>query len=70
LGTVPFAWWLGQSYGPQGVLIGQAVGGIVFGVLAVWLALRVIDRRMLAMSEMVGIPSDTKFPLPPTGRLG
>ncbi|MDQ1848904.1 MATE family efflux transporter [Gemmobacter fulvus] len=46
LGTVPFAWWLGQTYGPQGVLIGQALGGIVFGLLAIWLALRVIRQRV------------------------
>ena len=28
--------------GPQGVLVGQALGGVLFGVLAVWLALRAI----------------------------
>jgi len=42
LGTVPFALWLGGIWGAQGVLIGQAVGGIVFGVLAIWFALRTI----------------------------
>ena len=45
LGTVPFALWGAQVAGPQGVLIGQALGGVVFGLLAVFLALRVIDRR-------------------------
>ncbi len=48
LGTVPFAWWLGQSYGPQGVLIGQSVGGILFGALAVFLAWRLIARWQAA----------------------
>ena len=43
LGTVPFALWLGSYYGAQGVVLGQAVGGVLFGVLAVWLALRIID---------------------------
>jgi putative MATE family efflux protein len=43
VGTVPFAWWMGSYWGAQGVLIGQAVGGILFGLLAVWLALRMID---------------------------
>ncbi|WP_298293398.1 MATE family efflux transporter [uncultured Litoreibacter sp.] len=42
LGTIPFvmlfAWWLGAA----GVLIGQAVGGVLFGVLAWWLGRRVI----------------------------
>ena len=42
LGTVPFALWLGGIWGAEGVLIGQAVGGVVFGLLAVWLALRVM----------------------------
>ena len=43
LGTVPFAIWLGGLYGAQGVVLGQAVGGILFGVVAVWMALRIID---------------------------
>ena len=30
-------------WGAQGVLVGQAVGGVIFGLLAVWLALRVIE---------------------------
>lgn len=49
LGTVPFALWGAQVAGPQGVLIGQALGGVVFGLLAVFLALRVIDRRAATM---------------------
>jgi putative MATE family efflux protein len=44
IGTVPFAYALGLWWGPQGVLVGQAAGGIVFGLFATWLALRVIDR--------------------------
>ncbi len=47
LGTVPFALWLGGIWGAQGVMIGQAVGGIVFGLLALWLTFRVIDQRSL-----------------------
>jgi len=42
IGTVPLAWWLSQYWGAQGVLIGQALGGVVFGMLGVWLAHRVI----------------------------
>lgn len=45
LGTVPFALWGATVWGPEGVLIGQAAGGVVFGLLAVFLALRVIERR-------------------------
>ena len=42
MGTSPFALGLGAIYGAPGVLIGQAVGGVLFGALAWWLALRVI----------------------------
>ncbi|GLS86755.1 MATE family efflux transporter [Cypionkella aquatica] len=42
IGTVPFAWWFSQYWGASGVLIGQAFGGVIFGVLGVWLAYRVI----------------------------
>lgn len=44
VGTVPLALWLGGVWGAEGVLIGQAVGGVLFGVLAMWVAFRVIDR--------------------------
>ena len=43
-GTIPFVilggWWIGAP----GVLIGQAFGGVLFGGLAWWLALRAIDK--------------------------
>jgi putative MATE family efflux protein len=42
LGTIPLALWLGGIWGAQGVLIGQALGGVIFGFAAVWLALRAI----------------------------
>ena len=45
LGTLPFAVWLGAIYGAEGVLIGQSVGGVVFGLLAIWLAWRVVRQR-------------------------
>jgi hypothetical protein len=44
LGTVPPALWLGGIWGAQGVLIGQALGGVIFGLVAVWMALRVVRR--------------------------
>jgi Na+-driven multidrug efflux pump len=37
IGTLPPAMWLGGIWGAQGVLIGQAVGGVVFGLIAVWM---------------------------------
>ena len=45
LGTVPFAIWFASIWGAQGVLIGQAVGGVLFGILSLWLVFRVIDER-------------------------
>ncbi len=43
LGTWPLAVLGGIWFGAGGVLIGQAVGGVVFAALAAWLALRVTD---------------------------
>ena len=44
LGVIPFV-WLGAKWGEaSGVLVGQAIGGIFFAVLAVWLAFRLADR--------------------------
>ena len=44
LGTIPPVILFGALFGAPGVLIGQAVGGIVFGLAALWLAMRVINR--------------------------
>lgn len=44
IGTVPFALWLGGFWGAEGVLIGQAAGGVLFGLLGIWVGLRTIDR--------------------------
>ncbi|THD81594.1 MATE family efflux transporter [Aliigemmobacter aestuarii] len=46
IGTLPPALLLaeGMGMGPFGVLIGQSLGGVLFGLFAVWLALRVIAR--------------------------
>jgi putative MATE family efflux protein len=47
VGTIPLAIWLGGYWGAQGVLIGQAIGGVVFGLAAVWLALTAIRSPVL-----------------------
>lgn len=39
------------TLGAQGVLIGQALAGVVFGLLAWWLARRVIARSPREASE-------------------
>jgi len=43
LGVVPFVWLGADLGGAQGILIGQAIGGVVFALLAVWLAFRLAD---------------------------
>ncbi|MEM9975788.1 MAG: MATE family efflux transporter [Pseudomonadota bacterium] len=45
LGTIPTVIVFGALFGAPGVLIGQAVGGVVFGLLSAWLALRVIGQQ-------------------------
>ncbi|QGX99248.1 MATE family efflux transporter [Roseovarius faecimaris] len=43
LGTIPFVLAGAYAFGATGVLIGQALGGVLFGVLAWRLTLRVMD---------------------------
>ena len=43
LGVLPFVWAGSMLGGAAGVLVGQALGGLVFGVLGVWLSYRLID---------------------------
>jgi len=40
LGIIPFVYFFSQWYGPRGVLTGEVVGVSVFGVLALYMALR------------------------------
>lgn len=47
VGTIPLALWMGGICGAQGVLIGQALGGVVFGFAAAWLALLAIRSPVL-----------------------
>lgn len=44
LGTMPFVMIGSYMAGAKGILIGNMAGGIPFGVLAVWLCLRIIAR--------------------------
>jgi putative MATE family efflux protein len=48
VGTIPLALWLGSTWGAQGVLVGQALGGVLFGLAAVWLALQAIASPAVA----------------------
>ncbi len=50
LGTIPFV-TIGRAYGPTGVLYGQTLGSLVFGLAAMVVAFRVTGR-------MQGVPPD------------
>lgn len=54
LGTIPLALWFGQYWGAQGVLVGQALGGVVFGLAAAWLALVAIRSPTLPKPRAAG----------------
>ncbi len=50
LGTMPFVWW-GSHYGPAGVLIGQAAGASIFGLLAITVAWRITGQLSQRQNE-------------------
>ncbi|MFV2035133.1 MAG: MATE family efflux transporter, partial [Halocynthiibacter sp.] len=52
LGTIPFVILGATWYGARGVLIGQAVGGVIFALLAIWLA-RWVMRRQASSDDAV-----------------
>jgi len=60
LGIIPFV-WIGKAWGPEGILAGWGLGGIVFGVLSVLVCFRELKRlpeRVEIQTEQVsGIPS-------------
>ena len=56
VGTIPFVMVFGALMGAPGVLIGQAIGGVLFGLFAVIMARRIIDR-----SETSALPRDPYF---------
>jgi putative MATE family efflux protein len=45
LGTIPTVIVFGAFFGAPGVLIGQAFGGLVFGLISAWLAMRVMNAK-------------------------
>ena len=51
LGTIPFVYFGGQLYGVHGVLIGQAIGSVLFGVSGVWMAYQLIQRVEVRETE-------------------
>ncbi len=50
VGVIPFV-MVGQAYGPQGVLLGWGLGGILFGVTAIVISFRVTSRLPAELPE-------------------
>jgi putative MATE family efflux protein len=67
VGTIPLALWLGGIWGAEGVLIGQALGGVVFGLAAAWLALLAIRAPKLAASRAAAAPDPEATPVASPG---
>ena len=52
LGTLPLVLIGGAFYGAAGVLIGQAVGGIIFALIAGWLSLWMITEQAHPLKQL------------------
>lgn len=53
LGTIPFIMLGSAWFGASGVLIGQSVGGVIFGLFSWWLALRVMAAAQGKVAEPI-----------------
>jgi putative MATE family efflux protein len=51
IGTIPFVEFGSRQAGAEGVLAGNMIGGIGFGVLAVWLCYRLMERLRPDLTE-------------------
>ncbi|MBR9729509.1 MATE family efflux transporter [Shewanella intestini] len=51
IGTIPFVYFGAQLGGIHGVLIGQVIGSIIFGVMGVWMAYRHVDKLALLAKQ-------------------
>lgn len=67
LGTIPLALWLGGHWGAEGVLVGQAIGGVIFGLAAAWLALRAIRSPALPAFARPAPPAPEAEPVASPG---
>ena len=59
LGIIPFVWF-GKQWGPEGVLAGWGIGGIIFGLLAVIVCFRSIRK----LPEKYGKPGEGVATIP------
>lgn len=44
IGTIPFVWAGASIAGAHGVLAGQGLGSVVFGIVSIWVALKVVEK--------------------------
>ena len=66
LGTVPFVWIGGRYFGAEGVIAGQALGGVVFGIAAVVVCYRAVGNLATRHgAETGGEPALVAQPIPP-----
>jgi Na+-driven multidrug efflux pump len=66
VGTIPLALLGGSLLGAPGVLVGQAAGGVLFGGVAWWLALRVMPKTKIVPSNSMAL-ADANSIARPTG---
>ncbi|MGU3496558.1 MATE family efflux transporter [Xanthobacteraceae bacterium A53D] len=67
LGTIPFVWLGGHLMGANGVILGQSLGAVAFGVVAVFFAFGLIGRirDAAAAGDQVPPPHPAPAEMPP-----
>ena len=64
-GTIPFVYYGAELYGAQGVLIGQAIGGALFGALSIVVCLKTVANLKNASEEELKIAEHNISSRPP-----
>jgi hypothetical protein len=55
--------WFGAQYGAEGILAGQALGAVLFGVAALFVSFRIVNQ--LATRHATGHPDEVATTAPP-----
>ncbi|MBB1271082.1 MATE family efflux transporter [Shewanella sp. SR44-3] len=64
LGTIPFVYFGAQYGGVFGVLIGQAIGSVLFGLAGLWVAYKLVDNIEQSSSAMIGESKGSESKVP------
>jgi putative MATE family efflux protein len=59
IGTIPFAWGGAKLFGYEGALAGMALGSVIFGIIAVFLAIRTITTLEKRQHERINEQPET-----------